>query len=274
MGTTFEIVLHRDDARLAPLAVHRLADLERRWSRFLPDSEISVLNRHAGRPVIVSADTFAVIAAALDGSVATGGRFDPTVHDAMCALGYRSDLAGLPDRVVADDPVPAPGVDGIERDEAIRAVTLPPGVALDLGGIGKGAAADLASGDLLAAGARGAAVAVGGDVRVRGASPTGGGWSPGGHGHDARLPAIADGGVCTTSVRRRRWTTTRGEVHHIVDPRTGAPATTGIETVTVIGATARQAEILAKAALLADDDAPELLAGFGVTAVVTRTRAA
>jgi FAD:protein FMN transferase len=275
MGTTFLVVVHRDDQGLLAGAVAHLDDLERRWSRFLPDSELSILNRRPGVPVIVSPDTFQVLRAAADGSRATGGRFDPTVIDTMEALGYDRSF----DQIGAAPPAKgvgtaAPGVTGIVFDEVLHAITLPVGVRLDLGGIGKGTAADLVSGRLLARGARGAAVSVGGDVRVRGESPDGAGWVVSHDGTPLDLAPLGDAGVCTSTVSRRRWLTEAGRVHHIIDPRTGEPTVPVIESVTVVGATAQQAEVLTKAAMVAGPDAPAFLEAFGVTAFVRPSIAA
>jgi FAD:protein FMN transferase len=272
MGTSFLIVVHENDSALVADAVAHIEDLERRWSRFLPGSEISVLNRSSRVPVIVSPDTFQVIQAAVEGSEATGGRFDPTVHDTMIAVGYdRSfDEMTATDVAAPSTPVAAPGTDGIRLDDDLHAVTLPSGVRLDLGGIGKGSAADRVTEGLLERGARGAAVSIGGDLRVCGESPNGPGWTVSYEGRPLPVPPILDGGVCTSTINRRRWTTRDGEVHHIVDPRTGRPTSGDIESVTVIGATAQQAEVLTKAAMVAGAGAAALLETHGVTAFVRR----
>ena len=62
---------------------------------------------------------------------------------------------------------------------------------------------------------------------------------------------LADGGVATSSRLRRRWTGGDGKTtHHLIDPRTGQPADSGLATVTVVAAEAWQAEMLAKAVFL------------------------
>lgn len=274
MGTTTLLVVHHEDAHLLDEAEAHIADLERRWSRFLADSEISVLNRAAGAPVIVRPDTFSLIMAAVDGARATDGRFDPTVHDAVVALGYdRSfdEISGQDERSAGGSvPQPAPGAEGIDLDEALLAVRLPVGVRLDLGGIGKGTAADLVSGWAMGRGARGIAVSIGGDVRVRGTAPAGGGWAFT-HGiDDLDLPTLGDGGVCTSSTARRRWSTPTGPVHHLVDPNTGRCTGDGIESITVVAGTAQQAEVLTKAAMVAGDDAEGFLSSFGVAHAIRR----
>jgi thiamine biosynthesis lipoprotein len=275
MGTSYLLVVRDRDEGLLDDAECAIADFERRWSRFLADSEISAVNRNPGVPVIVSPDTFQVIRAAVDGAIATNGRFDPTVHDAMVSLGYDRTFARIDCETVRIDAAgAAPGVHGIELDDALHAVTLPPGVRLDLGGIGKGSAADLVSDRAMQRGAAGIAVSIGGDVRVRGESPTGRGWSFTDDRGALDLPEVADGGVCTSTTRRRRWATPGGEVHHILDPSTGRPTTNAVESITVMGATAQQAEVLTKAAMVAGDDAERFLAPFGVPSVIRRGAAA
>ncbi len=272
MGTAFAIVVANHDAHLLDAAAHLIAEIEGRWSRFLPDSEVSILNRNAGSPVIVSADTFQVIQAAIDGAEATGGRFDPTVHDSLVALGYDRSFAEIQATDAA--AVPAPGVSGITVDAALHAVTLPAGVRIDLGGIGKGTAADLVAASLAASGAAGAAVSIGGDVRVWGESPSSEGWRFTFDQQNLPFGSLRDAGVCTSTVTRRRWTSSHGPVHHLVDPATGEPTCGTIESITVISATAQQAEVLTKAAMVAGPDAPELLESFGATAHIRWANAA
>ena len=235
MGCAAHLIVDGDQ-RLLDAARVRLDDLEARWSRFRPDSELSRLN--AGVPTRLSADTFALISAAVAGWHATGGRFDPTILPALVAAGYDRTFARIdPDRP-AGAAHPSPGCADIPLTNPL---TLPPGVALDLGGIAKGYAAD----ELSNLPAEAVCVNLGGDVRVRGrdwdvaiADPFG----PG----DLATVRVADGGVCTSSRTRRRW---RGG-HHLIDPATGAAAFPGRAAVTVLAATATDAEIWAKAAFL------------------------
>ena len=67
--------------------------MERRWNRFLPTSNLSRLNAAAGKTVMVSADMFSVITSAVEAGKHTDGCFDPTIHDARCAIGYLEELA-------------------------------------------------------------------------------------------------------------------------------------------------------------------------------------
>ena len=254
MGTgAHVVVVGGDEARLIDGARRRLDDLERRWSRFLPGSEVSALNRRPARPVVVSADTFTLVARSVDAWHATGGRFDPTVLPAVLAAGYDRDYASV---AVAAGPLgasqPAPGCGGIRLDPAVMAVWLPAGVGFDPGGIGKGLAADLVSTELAEAGAAGVLVNVGGDLRVQGTPPTGDEWvvtveEPAGSSGELARFALASGAVATSSRLRRRWRAGDVDLHHLIDPTTGAPAQTGVATVTVVAADAWWAEALATA---------------------------
>jgi thiamine biosynthesis lipoprotein len=141
-------------------------------------------------------------------------------------------------------------------DEERLMVTLPENVSLDFGGIGKGRCADLVLERLLAAGAGGACVDLGGDVRVGGSGPEGDGWviaidDPFHPGEDLALIALSSGAVTTSSRLRRQWSTVDGPAHHLLDPTTGHPARRGLAAVSVVAADAAWGEVHAKAALIA-----------------------
>src|SRR5205085_7123221 len=125
----------------AEAAFHRLEAL---LSRFRPGSELSRLNAHGC--IDAGPDLLRVVGLALDARVRTAGRFDPTVHDALVAAGYdRTFELVAQDGVQAGDAVPAGG--GVHIDGG--RISLEPGVRIDLGGIGKGYAAERAA-ELLA----------------------------------------------------------------------------------------------------------------------------
>jgi thiamine biosynthesis lipoprotein len=229
-----------------------LDDLERRWTRFRADSELATINAAAGRFVIVSPPTALVVHDAVAWWEVTQGRFDPTVLPALRAAGYvRTFDAG-------QGPIgrgaPAPGCAGIEVDLVTGAVRVPRGVALDLGGIGKGAAVDRVV-EHLARQADGGLVDLGGDLRVWGQPPSGHGWPIAVEdvrdGSRAALLWLAAGAVATSTSSRRRWTDGDRIAHHLIDPRTGRPAESELVSVTVVSGRAAGADVLAKAALVA-----------------------
>lgn len=259
MGTQVELLAVGGPGGTLAAAGSQLAELEARWSRFRPDSELSVLNRAAGQPVVVSPQTLTLLALAVLAWQITAGRFDPTILDALEAAGYHRSFECLPTsshRTNRDTPPPgpAPGLHGIRIDAEAGTVTLPPGTRLDLGGIAKGYAADLICAQLRAGGAAGACVNVGGDVRVSGTAPRGGPWViavPHPHGGQAATLELAAGAAATSSPLRRAWQDAGRPAHHLIDPGTGQPAQTGILQVTVVAAEAWRAEVAAKAAFLA-----------------------
>ena len=138
------------------------ADLEGRWSRFLPDSEISELTRRTGEWVRLSPDTVLLVERALEAWRLTVGRFDPTVLGAVIRAGYDRSFEALDPSRAGGSPLTV-GAAGIEVDG--DRVRLPSGVGFDPGGIGKGLAADLVVAETRAAGAAGACVNLGGDLR-------------------------------------------------------------------------------------------------------------
>ncbi|HWP63181.1 MAG TPA: FAD:protein FMN transferase [Candidatus Binatia bacterium] len=170
----------------------------------------------------------------------------------------------------------------IRLDRHSRTVELPPGVRLDLGGIAKGMAVDAAVALLAAVGVPAAAVEAGGDLAVLGSSPDGGRWrieieqpataapGNGASGGNPR-PLVVEleaGAVATSSVGRRRWLAGGAWRHHLIDPRTGAPAT-GIWSATVAAPSCTEAEVAAKVALLLGaDGAPAFLRRWGYSGVL------
>ncbi len=264
MGTTAHVLVEAgsDDAARAGVerARDRLQELEARWSRFVPTSEVSLLNDADGSPVVVSADTRLLVERAVDGWHRTGGRFDPTVLDAIVALGYDRDFSEIDrDPPVPVTTIPAPGCAGRVVDRLVGAVRLPRGVHFDPGGIGKGLAADLVAEELMRAGADGVCINVGGDLRVDGIAPGGGDWIV-----DLEHPItgasvvhlrLAAGAVASTWRTKRSWGPEDDRRHHLVDPATGTSARSGLAGTAVIAARGWWAEVLAKAAFVGGSEA-------------------
>jgi thiamine biosynthesis lipoprotein len=266
MGTEVEVLAVGADAAamatLGALAADALEVREARWSRFRPTSELCRINAADGAPVVVSPSTFSLVARAVEAWRNTDGRYDPTVLAALEAAGYDRDFDEVAregdDVASAGTVVPVPGCGDVVLDELVRAVRLPTGVALDLGGIGKGAAADEVSAELLTAGVDGVTgvlVNLGGDLRARGEAPPPHGWvvdvdDPLDTGM-AGLLALAEGAIATSTKLRRTWTRGDRSLHHLIDPRTGQPAESGLASVTIVAGDAWRAEVLAKAAFVA-----------------------
>lgn len=274
MGTTFRILVHGAPG-LGAQAVRRIGELERRWSRFLPDSEITALNAGDG-PVRVSSDTVRLVDAMCAAWRATAGAFDPTLVGAIVRLGYaasRDDRRRVTQLApsVADAGQPA----WIHVDRGRRVVALPPGTGLDPGGLGKGLAADIVTSELLEAGAAAALVEIGGDVAVAGDPPEGA-W-PIALGDSARggVLVVRRGGVATSTIARRRWTHGGTARHHLLDPATRQPTDGSVVTATVVAGTAAWAETFTKVAFV--DGAETAIATYantGLAASVTTSAGA
>jgi len=276
MGSAVHLLVSGADLDLLERARSRLEQLESRWSRFLDDSELCRVNAAAGRPVRVSSDTAQVVRRCIEAWRVTGGLFDPAVLAAVESAGYDRSFERMEatetNRAAATATQPSPGCAGIDVDgDTVRA---PAGVRLDLGGIGKGYAADQVAYELRQAGATGACVNLGGDVRVSGPTDGGTGWAigitdPFDEAANLTTVTLDEGAVATSSRLRRRWRRGDEELHHLIDPRTGEPAQSSLVAVTVVAAQAHWAEILAKAALIAGSDAGRrLLEDNGLSALL------
>jgi FAD:protein FMN transferase len=247
MGTDVELFLAGEPsataAALLDSAEREFERLEALFSRFRPNSELSELNR-SGR-IAASEDLLEVVELALDARERTGGRFDPTVHDALVAAGYDRTFDELVRDGASDETAARCGgavtVTG-------RTIELEPGFRLDLGGIGKGYAVDRAAAFLAVAGP--ALVNAGGDIAALG-RPDELGWRVGIEtGGDPITVALEDAAIATTGRDRRRWRRNGRERHHVIDPATGRPAETDLLRVTVVAPTAVEAEVLAKSLFL------------------------
>ncbi len=240
MGTDCHIVVvteaqSTDD--LLTLARERVELLEDCWSRFRPTSELNRLNAAAGQgPRPASADLLTLVDHMLRAWERSDGLFDPTVLQSMKALGYDADFDSVLARSavsVLDDVTlaAAPGMSGIALDPDAGTITLPHRVGIDPGAIGKGLAADLVAAELMATGAAGVLVNLGGDLAFLGTTEDGSAWTIGVE--DERLPVAhpdrlvrllefpADttaAGIATSTTLKRRWA--QGRRHHVIDPRT------------------------------------------------------
>lgn len=256
MGGTAQITLVGGTPALLERCFDLLHDLELKWSRFLPDSEISVLNSSEGRPTRLSGATVRLVVELVAAWSVTGGVFDPTTLPRLLELGYRTSCTDPALRTVLPRSACWPGdMAGIRVESST--VILPRGTTLDPGGLGKGLAADLIVEFALSSGAWGALAEIGGDLVVAGEAPDGVAWTiavedpfeapvdPAARIATVRLGA---GAIATSSRLNRRFETAAGPVHHLIDPSSGRNSTTGAVTATVIAGSGARAEALAKLA--------------------------
>lgn len=280
MGTTVEVLGHGGPPGADRVARATVERLESCWSRFRPDSDLSALNRDPAATVEVGEDLADALERAGRAYAATDGRFDPTVIDALEAAGYDRPYRELGERpavpVTAGGPVPGFGGLRVDRCDGRAVVSRAPGVRVDLGGIGKGLAADRVVAELLRLGVSSVVASLGGDLRTGGVPPRGGWRIPVEDPWDDRSRLVEvvldEGAVATSTTRLRRWPTDDGGwAHHLIDPFTGRPTASGLAAVVVVAAEAWWAEALAKAALVAGgSDGRELLVRHGATGWLVR----
>jgi thiamine biosynthesis lipoprotein len=219
-------------------------------TRFSPHSELSRLNEASGAWCEIGDAMERVLLAAIHAFEMSSGLVNVAVLPSMQAIGYVRPMEKGVGVATLDGvgPLPAlPEVLEVRHHEA----RLRPGCGIDLGGVAKGWMADRLCeilGDNLIAN-------LGGDLRAAGRGPGGDGWPVGVGG---RTLMLRDHGAATSSVRKRRW----GDVHHLIDPRTGLPARSGLDEVSVVAASGLDAEVIAKTALLLG---PELATAYCAT---------
>ena len=215
LGSTCELLSLGTGQAALERCEARIREAEARFTRFLRDSELALLNAGDGRYLPVSPEMFAMLEAALWAFTESEGLVNAAVLPAMVSAGYdRPFRQGLTEPALAGSVQLPPLPEVLLLDAATRSAALAPGAALDLGGIVKGALADLLIDEL----GDNAVCNLGGDLRVRGSGPEGDGWHIGLC--DRTAVALTDGAVCTSGTTRRRW---GQSAHHLIDPEPGSP---------------------------------------------------
>ncbi len=265
MGTEITTVLPGSfPERVVEGAFERVTDIfareEQRFSRFRGDSELTSVNANAGRWTNISAGFERLVRFSLRQAERTEGLFDPTVLHAIVAAGYDRDydevLAGA--RGVLHPPEPCGR--WAEIDMRPGGLRLPADVGLDFGGVAKGWTADLAAEAAARSGVPWALVSAGGDLRIAGdclgidvaiEDP----WAAT---EEVARVRLKSGALASSSTTRRAW---GPGLHHVIDPRTGAPSDAAALQATVWAPTCAEAETLATWAILTGPTALDTVPG-------------
>ncbi|MDP9251236.1 MAG: FAD:protein FMN transferase [Chloroflexota bacterium] len=254
MGCEVLALAPPDRPEAGPMAQTLFSRWDARFSRFRPDSELEALNNAGGRPFVATPEMLAALRLALQGAAASDGLFDPLLGARMVELGYDHSFDELPTEGSAR-PLARwrPGAwRRILIDVDRSTVQLPNDARVDLGGLAKGMAVDAAIAALAEAKVPYAAVNAGGDLAVLGLPPGRDAWPVAIEAPGAPVVSVREGALATSSFLRRRWTVNGIQRHHLLDPRTGLPATGPIVQATVAAASCGQAEVAAKMALLSE----------------------
>ena len=282
LGTTATLCVTRPEA-LEParsILERELSELDALCSRFRPMSELTRLNAAAGRRTAVSAKLLEQIEVALRAAAASGGLVDPTVGRTLRLAGYDQTFDAVRSRdgrSFRPRFASVPGWRCVEVDPERMTVRLPPGTELDLGATAKAFAADHIARSAASTVGGGVLVSLGGDIAVAGQPPADG-WSirladdhaapldaPG------ALVAIRTGGLASSGTTARRWQAGSGELHHIIDPRTGRSADTQWRLVSVAAGSCLDANVASTAAVVLGEAAPAWLSRSGLPARFVRT---
>jgi thiamine biosynthesis lipoprotein len=241
------------------LAQSYIANSEARFSRFLPESELSRLNRQAGNWFYASPDLFEILELAQNSYGMTNGLFNPAILKALEHAGYDRSMdeirGGGVVRADNREKICVPDFGTVQLEASSRGVLLPTGMQVDLGGIAKGWIAEQAA-QKLSLFANTCAVSAGGDMVLAGLPEREQAWEvdledPLDPDQTLAILKVGPGAVATSAVTKRRWKQGQRMQHHLIDPRTGMPAKTDWLSVTVIATSAAIAEVFAKAMLIA-----------------------
>ncbi|OHD74077.1 MAG: hypothetical protein A2177_03775 [Spirochaetes bacterium RBG_13_68_11] len=244
LGTLCKITTWGHAERAADAAFERIAEIDERMSANRAASEVSRVNTAAGvAPVAVSADTYSVILEAVAFSRRSEGRFDLTVGPLVKLWGIGTDDARVPSPPEITAALALVGWRDVTLSAADSTVFLRrPGMAIDLGAIAKGYAADEAAAVLAAKGVKTALIDLGGNVLTLGAKPDGSPWRIGLQDPDPSVPRGTHIGiiefegsrsVVTSGTYERYFVRDGVRYHHLLDTATGSPMANGLSAVTI-----------------------------------------
>lgn len=251
MNTYMTFTAYGEDAQAAlQEAEECIQQVEGLWSVTDEDSEIYQANHSGGQPVTVSEETAEIISFALEMAQRTGGALDPTIYPVLTAWGFTTDSKQVPSQQQIAQLLEQVGYDRIQLNGT--ELTVPDGMELDLGAVGKGYTADLVTEILRRHGVTSALISLGGNIRAIGSRPDGSDWRLG-----IRAPwesgnlgvlTVSDAAVVTSGGYENYFDDEQGNIYwHILDPSTGYPADSGLQSVTIVGREGKMCDALSTA---------------------------
>ena len=251
MNTYMTFTAYGEDAQAAlQEAEECIQQVEGLWSVTDKDSEIYQANHSGGQPVTVSEETAEIISFALEMAQRTGGALDPTIYPVLTAWGFTTDSKQVPSQQQIAQLLEQVGYDRIQINGS--ELTVPDGMELDLGAVGKGYTADLVTEILRRHGVTSALISLGGNIQAIGSRPDGSDWRLG-----IRAPwesgnlgvlTVSDAAVVTSGGYENYFDDEQGNIYwHILDPSTGYPADNGLQSVTIVGREGKMCDALSTA---------------------------
>lgn len=246
MNTTMNITAYGANAKDAiNESISYINALEADISRTRETSDIYAVNHAEGKPVTVSEQTADVLRNALELAQETEGYFDPTIAPLSDLWGIGTEDAAVPMQEEIDAVLPLVDDTRVKLDGT--EVTIPADMQIDLGGIGKGYAADHVAEILRDADVEHATISLGGNVYAVGSKDKGLPWTVGITNPDepgswfAALK-VSDTSIVTSGDYERYFEQDGKRYCHIFDPQTGYPAETDLRSVTVVSAESTSAD--------------------------------
>lgn len=251
MGTYITLTAYGESAETAlALSADRIKELESLWSVTDENSDIYKVNQGGGVPTEVNEETAEILQFALDMANQTNGALDPTISPVITAWGFISGEYHIPTEEELADLLQNVDYEKVLLEETY--VTLPDGMQLDLGAVGKGYTGDIIAELLKEQGVTSALLNIGGNIQMLGRKPDGSRWrlgiqNPFGEGSLGVLES-EDGAVVTSGNYERYFIGEDGKQYgHIVDPSTGYPAESGLASVSIIAKEGRLCDALSTA---------------------------
>lgn len=248
MGTYMTLTAYGASAEEAlAISEDRIRKLESLWSVADENSDIYRVNQSGGMSTEIHEETAEILQFALDMAKQTNGALDPTIFPVVTAWGFISGEYRIPTEDELKDLL-----QNIDYEKVLlegNFVTLPDGMQLDLGAVGKGYAGDIIAELLKERGVTSALLDIGGNIQMVGRKPDGSKWrlgiqNPFGEGCLGILES-EDGAVVTSGNYERYFIGEDGRRYgHIVDPSTGHPAESGLASVTIIAGEGRLCDAL------------------------------
>lgn len=263
MDTYMTITVYGENAESAlNQAEEKVAELEKLWSVTDEGSEIYAVNHSDGRSISVSPETAELLDFSLNISEMTDSALDCTIYPVLTEWGFTTSEYHIPTDMKLSELLENTGYEKINLDD--NRITIPEHMQIDLGAVGKGFTGDLIIDLLQENGIASALLDLGGNIQTLGTKPDGTDWklglrSPFDEGNFATLE-VSDCAVITSGGYERYFIGDDGETYwHILDPKTGKPAHSGLLSVTIVGKEGKLCDALSTSVFVMGLDKAEKL---------------
>lgn len=238
MDTFMELTAYGDNAEVALSAViNTINQTATDWDPEVTKSTVYAMNHAEGAPMVVSPEIADMLTTAKTVYEQTGGALDLTVYPIVKAWGFIDSVHTVPDTDTIDSLKSVPCFDDVALD--IHTVTMPAGAEISFGAVAKGAMAERSKLILKDYGVKSAFLSLGGNVQTIGTKPDGSNWrigvqDPKNLSSHLGIVSVGECAVVTSGSYQRYFEQDGKLYHHIIDPKTAAPAESGLVAVTIL----------------------------------------